>query len=518
MNSSERERLIDALLDEAITTAEFQALERELQDDPEARQAYYERLQLHTALEAEAEESMLGQVVVVPSDRFRGASVLAWAAAALFVGTLGWWMVASSSPSQNPSMAAEEPVARGFAVVADQAGVSWQLSRGDLVPSGLISLAEGTAQLEFFSGVTVLVEGPARFEVASTMAMRVEAGKVRAVVPPPAQGFRIQTAQGDLVDLGTEFSLEVTPHRADLQVFDGEVEWHPREADMQTLQSGESLSWQGEGVVANVQAEASPRVSELIDALSVHRQERFEAWEAVTKDWQSDGRTVLHLTDPGSASEREWGDRSLPSYPGTIVRAQLTHDRWGHADGALDFSPMGSRVRLVIPGSFQALTLHCWVKIDSLDRWYNSLFLTDGHERHEPHWQIMNDGRLFFSVKAHNRTGPGNPDKQICFSPPFWSPSLSGQWLQLATTFDSRTQEVVHYLNGEILSRERVREEMLVPTIVIGAASIGNWSEPKRQDPDFAVRNLNGAIDDFLLCSEALSPEAIRQLYLSGRP
>ena len=49
--------------------------------------------------------------------------------------------------------------------------------------------------------------------------------------------------------------------------------------------------------------------------------------------------------------------------------------------------------------NIRSLTLLTWVKINSLDRWYNSLFLTDGAKLNQPHWQIMDDGRLFFSVK-----------------------------------------------------------------------------------------------------------------------
>ena len=81
----------------------------------------------------------------------------------------------------------------------------------------------------------------------------------------------------------------------------------------------------------------------------------------------------------------------------------------------LEFKRPGDRVRVQIPGEFDSLTFSCWVKIDSLDRWYNSLFLTDGHDQHEPHWQIMDDGRLFFSVKKRDRwdTSKGEKDKHI---------------------------------------------------------------------------------------------------------
>ena len=59
---------------------------------------------------------------------------------------------------------------------------------------------------------------------------------------------------------------------------------------------------------------------------------------------------------------------------------------------------------------------------------------------------------------------------------------------------------------------------MRVDKIRIGAASIGNWSEPERNDPHFAVRNLNGSIDEFILFNAALSAAEIDQLYQAGKP
>ncbi|MFT5126628.1 MAG: hypothetical protein ACI8W8_000223, partial [Rhodothermales bacterium] len=177
-------------------------------------------------------------------------------------------------------------------------------------------------------------------------------------------------------------------------------------------------------------------------------------------------------------------------------------------------SPTGSRVRLNIPGDHRSLTFFCWVRIDSLDRWFNSLFLTDGHELHEPHWQIMDDGRLFFSVKARD----AKHDKHIAYSPPFWTPALSGKWLQIATVYDVDAKTTTHYVNGEQISQDRIPGADVVDTVRIGAASIGNWSEPKREDPHFAVRNLNGAMDEFAIFSAALSAAEIADLYEKGQP
>lgn len=109
-------------------------------------------------------------------------------------------------------------------------------------------------------------------------------------------------------------------------------------------------------------------------------------------------------------------------------------------------------------------------------------------------------------------------DKHIYYSPVFWDSSLSGQWQIIATVYDVDARSVTHYLNGQQLSVELIPEEYLVQTVSIGSASLCNWGLPERDEPRFAVRNLNGSLDEFALFKAALSAEEIRKLYDDGNP
>jgi len=106
----------------------------------------------------------------------------------------------------------------------------------------------------------------------------------------------------------------------------------------------------------------------------------------------------------------------------------------------------------------------------------------------------------------------------LFLSPPFWNASLSGQWLMIATVYDVDARKVTHFLNGKVLGEESVPDGYLVERVTIGAASICNWSEPVRNDPHFAVRNLNGSMDEFALFAAALSPKQIEDIYEHGKP
>ena len=525
----ERTQLIDDLIEGEISEVDFLRLEAEFSIDRIARQEYYDRLALTVLIENEAPAST-DSIVSLPRLKPRKASWLAMAAA--IVGLLAVATVfLQPRPDSNETAAHIEQRASGFAVVVGQANAIWNnlpaMPDGALLPAGELKLNSGIAQLELFSGVTLIVEGEAAFEVHSPMEMTVTRGRVRALVPEPANGFRIRTAGGEIVDIGTEFAIDVSPTHSELHVLEGEVEWHPTARAMRQLKQGEALQWDREGRGADITASPAGFVgtSELRDQMTTFRNSRRENWQRFSNTLRHDPRLIAYYHMSGADS---W-NRRLPngSVAGTgvvgeaaVVAAALGTDRWNNSEGALDFSPTGSRVRLNVPGDYRSLTLLCWVKINSLDRWYNSLFLTDGHELHEPHWQIMDDGRLFFSVKKNDvwNQKKGEKDKHIFYSPSFWTASLSGQWLMVATAYDVDAKKVTHYLNGEVLSSEPIPDDYLVEAVSIGNASLGNWGLPERNDPAFAVRNLNGSMSEFALFTEALSNREIKEIYTHGRP
>jgi hypothetical protein len=178
---------------------------------------------------------------------------------------------------------------------------------------------------------------------------------------------------------------------------------------------------------------------------------------------------------------------------------------------ALEFQNVNDRVRLAVPGEFNALTLSAWVCIKGLDRKFNSLFMSDGFDPGTVHWLIRNDGVLGLTV-----FGP-NPGKfQILASPPVLSPDTLGMWQHLAVVLDAKNRRVVHYLNGTPVSEHPLK---LAPPFRVGSAELGNWHA--RSDPNPApalVRNLSGSLDEFELFGRALSDAEVRELYAKGKP
>jgi hypothetical protein len=89
---------------------------------------------------------------------------------------------------------------------------------------GRLRLTSGLAQIVFYSGVRVVIEGPAELELLSQNAIFCRFGRLTAAVPPQTRGFRVSTAPLSVTGMGTSMALQVTDSRTELHVFKGSVE------------------------------------------------------------------------------------------------------------------------------------------------------------------------------------------------------------------------------------------------------------------------------------------------------
>ncbi len=521
------DELIHGQLDGTLSQKQTQELNQALLENPEAAGHFAELSLLHHALQSGFQSGTLSTRHALLSKETPSESTsrrihpatLPWTlAAAAIIATLilatHLRPVSTSTPIPTANTALEKHNT-GFAILTHTLNPAWTgvaPASGDLLPQGLLQLESGLAQIEFFSGVSLVVEGSAALEIISSDEMRLLHGKLRAHVPPPAIGFQIHTPQGTVLDLGTEFALDISDTKNELHVIDGEVEWHGsnHSAHPSTLLTeGQALDLSSQ-TNTPIQASRFTTSSQLAQHLTTHQNRRFTDWQKHSASIASHPHTIAHF----SMAQLDPWKRELSSAQttGTIIGAKVVPGRWPQKK-ALDFSPNGSRVRLHIPGQHQALTYSAWAKIDSLDRQFNALFLTDNYGLGEPHWQLLADGRLFFSV------GLGKGKKHHIFhSPPIWDHSHSEKWLHLVTTYHAPTRTCTHYLNGQQISQEKAPPEKGVSALIIHNAQIGNWGLPTREEPDFAVRNLNGRLDEFTIYNTALNPSEIHTLYLHGKP
>ena len=537
--NSHLQRLIAGHLDDSLTPEESAELNTLLKSDPEAAPAFAKASLLHHALR---ESFQTGTIVplenapVVPSKEaakpknvipFQKALPWAIATAACLVAAFSLFSTPLPPLAKKANTEAATPVDThtmeihdsGFAVLTRVVDPLWVSSnppsQSDFLPAGHYQMTQGMAQIEFLSGVSVVLEGQASFEILSADEMRLTEGKIRAHVPPPAIGFKIHTPQGTVLDLGTEFALDLSGTNPELHVIDGEVEWHPAASP-----DHETLLTEGQAIALTdgARKDSEPLKFTSADQLAQHVEtttsRQFQQWKSHSQSLRNRADLVAYFPMENLTT---WNRELAPTQPdlsaGAIVAAEVVEGRWRQKT-ALDFSPNGSRVRLNVPGEFDQITFATWAKIDSLDRRFNALFLTDNYDAGEPHWQLLSDGCLFFSVRL---------DDPEAFhfehvSSPVWNHADSQQWLHLVTTYDCATRTASHYLNGQLLSQTQAPAEKTTPVIRLGNAQLGNWGLPTKADPDFAVRNLNGSLDEFAIFNTALSPSQIQNLYQKGHP
>lgn len=233
---NELESLLMELTEGDFSSEQSHRLVELMKQSPEAKQQYLEYCQMHTMLAWEhgvLGEHQLPDLSSTPellSSSFRIWKPLAMAAALVLAGLVLWSPWGTSS-----KMKPGEPVAsltRSVAASLELFGASSDFVNGSAVRTGSYQLDEGLVQITFESGVEVVIEAPASFEIHSPEFMILNEGRLAANVPPEGIGFTVETPDAEVVDYGTEFAIEVVGERSsEVHVFKGEVEVRPKEQD-----------------------------------------------------------------------------------------------------------------------------------------------------------------------------------------------------------------------------------------------------------------------------------------------
>ncbi len=526
----ERVALLSSLLLDGIAGPdEIAELNDLLRGDPEACECYLDLAEVHALLHRESDSPSIEAANLLPfaipasqdpGRRSRRLALRHWsllgaaASAALLVNGWLYW--------KQSHLEEQEPLHRpGVAVLSRVVNPEWAggenpPSVNDAVAAGTFALRSGLAQIEFFSGATVIVEGPAELELESAWRVVCRSGRLRAFVPEPAQGFTIVTPDYEAVDLGTEFALSVgSDGRSEVHVVDGEVRLDAADGQqLRHLGAGAAVRAE-DGELSEIESRGEAFIDRqrLLELARDDWRSRYASWKAQSGMLRNDPAMLVSFDfesqDPWDRALENRSDSGLSGMPqrGAIIGAQWTQGRWP-GKGALEFKRITDRVRLRVPGDHEALTLSAWVRVEGFERWLNSLILTDGWETGEVHWQISDKGQLILGVA----------DGVNSFSDPVIVPADLGRWMHLAATVESGKAggKITHYLDGRRIGGTSSDRPM--PPLRIGEAEIGNWQPGGLTSNSTPIRSLNGRIDDFMILSRALSASEIEAIYQAGVP
>lgn len=533
---SELNELLDSLTDRELTDDQMERLDEIVGSNSDARHFYMRHMLMVSLLEREdASDMSVSLPAQTPDATAAGQQkysapllILVTAAVVLLMvgGMLGWLSIQRSTILPSPTtaeIARPELLDRGIALVGRAVDLRTsdgnEVRQGDTLEPGSLTLDAGLLALEFYSGASVLVESPAQLELIDSMTVVCRFGKVTARVPSQATGFTIRSPQTEVVDLGTEFGMDVSADgETSVHVFDGEVELYDLASNRspesrRSLTAGGGMELGPNGQRREIDAQRGHFVSDgrLRERDKAQRQQNFERWKEHSEAVGMDARVIAYF--PFLRDEDD--DRALMDYSpngkheGSIVGCAWATGRWP-AKGALEFKRPGDRVRIHIPGEYESLTWAAWVRVDGLDRRFNSLLLTDGFEVGAPHWQITRAGDLVLGIR--------HSELRADFTDYVASGALDlrglGQWQHLVTVYDRPNSQVTSYLNGDPISRSPISQNT---ALRIGDAVIGNWG--RSIDESVApYRNFNGSMDELTVYGAALNADEVKQLHASGRP
>ncbi|MCP5538502.1 MAG: FecR domain-containing protein [Akkermansiaceae bacterium] len=216
--------LLSSLVEGDLDDASMQGLEDMLMDNPSAQAYYLHYISVHSMLECQGGQN--SPLRLATTDRRPSASASGhskyWLAAAACLTIAATWFTATHlrAPRESslpvPISATLHQPAETVAVICGAEDAQWNIHNIQPVPGtrlghGIINLTHGRIQLDFPAGEKVTIAAPATFDIQRENILSLLQGQLVASVPEAAQGFTVITPNGAVVDLGTEFAVNITP-------------------------------------------------------------------------------------------------------------------------------------------------------------------------------------------------------------------------------------------------------------------------------------------------------------------
>lgn len=528
--------LLGAYFDQSLTPDGRVELEETLLASDRARRVFWEHARLHAVAR---EWGLAESADSVAAAAMKPGVAMGWAwwkpalalAASVALAWAGWWFHATSPQTAKPMPEAAVVVPEPVAVLVEVSGVEWAAAfpptPGSALPPGRLRLKSGVARIDFFSGASALLAGPAELQIFSEMRVRLHSGRIHVRAPAAAHGFTVQTGDYSVVDHGTEFGVGAEAGQpVEVHVFSGRVELDNAKHTVpsRTLLGGNAVRRDGsawQSVAAN--PAAYPDREQFTRAVQGEQLTRQKAWSESARQFSASPGVLVHYLFETAADGQMSSavPAANPDLSATVIGCERVDGRW-LGKPALAFMRVSDRVRFAIYGNeYDALTFLGWVRVDALPNDANNLFRPNDlpHVGH-PYWDLDGEGCLRLSYlptqKASLPENAKEPKPWVkAVSPPLLATRM-GRWTHLATVVDMTGRLITHYVDGRPVSRHELERPM---PLRIGSAELGSSRTTQASaDGRLKVKNFVGCMDEFALVSRALGADEIRQHYENGRP
>lgn len=433
----------------------------------------------------------------------------------------------------EPDLVNEVPIASPVAVIARTANAEWDNEdaprhQGAVLTRGRIRLESGMAELDFFGGAHVILEGPAELELISAGEALLHSGVARCTVTEHGKGFRLSPPGMNVTDLGTSFGLTVpTEGKPELHVLDGKVVVQTPGGAPRELNATDAVQLANSQLaMIDYAPKDFPSDNKLDRLQQAAMTSRSVEWWDQTLKWQHEPDTLLHYTLVSDVYQRQRieNQSSNPDAMshGMVIGCRWAEGRWPWKRG-LEFRHRGDRVLLGLPGTYPKISFAKWIRVDAITQPRNILLKSKSAQRAstriyadavpgpgEIRWELERDGRMHFRISRGK-----DAEWASLSTPPVLRDEWIGHWVMMGVSYDSESGEAVHYWNGRPVARTNIEGS---PVIAFEFLELGNPhldSDEQRRENRYGFF---GAIDELMISRRVLTDLEMKEFFEAGKP
>lgn len=234
---------------------------------------------------AETERQQQKKSVLKPYQPEEKHRLLSWilVPAVLLLLSVVYFEFRPSAPEPSVRRQAFRP----FAEVEAMLDVQWNenqtgLKEGCRLEAETFRFQSGIVQIRMKNGVRLAVRGPADFRINTVDKVFCGYGEMSVTVPPEGKGFEVVTPFMNIVDLGTEFFVDVKSEGVEAHTIQGKIELNRFGEEKIELNAGNAFRLDANDISKRFVAEPNRFLTELFVAglWETRDAEQLERWKA----------------------------------------------------------------------------------------------------------------------------------------------------------------------------------------------------------------------------------------------
>ncbi|WDE95598.1 FecR domain-containing protein [Lentisphaera profundi] len=503
--------LVSALLDDNISEAQAAELDHLLQSDEQARIIYRRMMAMDLQLQENVELDTVMSDLPSPEEmpeKFRSTRFqlhIFQAAAACLAVALMISFFRSPKEVKGPGIVKTLPIASPKKVLAKiievSPGTQWKgrkFKKGDDLSVGNLEFESGSVVLQYKHGAEVKLEGRVHYRLKSLSLAELKYGQLAANVPEAAQGFTIDAPKATIVDLGTEFAMNVnTAGESQVFVYEGEVESSLIGEDGNSLKN--IRLYAQEGVQINGELQQMSLLDNASDFIRLEEQAKvvLQVSEDYIKTVKADEPLAYWRFEEGAINEMS--NDYTASFKGDLIAEE----------GALTFAK-DSQAYLVVEQALANINEAGY----SAEFWINpqeyrnqmalaSLVSAEDPVKHLLYTELTGKkGALRhapFNLRMSSRFPADKGSGTNCFSN---SAFVTGEWSHYVFVKDDRSLKI--YINGKLANSIKTK---------LGSDDQAYQFCFGRIDPERSSRYFVGQMDELAIYNYPLNAEQIAKHY-----